>query len=222
MSAPFIESFGIAKGAAAKVFSIIASKPKIDTLAAIGDRPDICDGNIEFKNVYFNYPSRKTVNILQGVSLHIKRGETVALVGHSGCGKSTCIQLIQRFYDPIDGEIEIDGRDIKTLDVTWVRSRIGVVGQEPILFDTSIYENIRYGNEQASKEDIEAAAIAANAHNFIQKLPNSYETLVGEKGAQMSGGQKQRYENKTCRCVHCCFLCNSKRFSHVNNVLFQS
>lgn len=192
MSAPFIESFGIAKGAAAKVFSIIARQPKIDTLAAIGDRPDKCEGNIELRKVYFNYPSRKTVKVLQGVSLHIKRGETVALVGSSGCGKSTCIQLIQRFYDPTDGEIEIDGRDIKTLDVTWLRSKIGVVGQEPVLFDTTIYENISYGNEQASKEDIERAAKAANAHNFIQKLPNGYETLVGEKGAQMSGGQKQR------------------------------
>lgn len=192
MSAPFIESFGIAKGAAAKVFSIIASKPKIDTLAAIGDRPDKCEGNIEFKKVKFNYPSRETVKVLQGVTLHIRRGETVALVGSSGCGKSTCIQLIQRFYDPLDGEIEIDGRDIKTLDVTWLRSKIGVVGQEPVLFDTTIYENISYGNELASKEDIENAARAANAHNFIQKLPSGYETLVGEKGVQMSGGQKQR------------------------------
>lgn len=192
MSAPFVESFGIAKGAAAKVFSIIAREPKIDTLAAVGDRPDKCEGNIEFKKVYFNYPSRKTVKILQGVSLHIRRGETVALVGSSGCGKSTCVQLLQRFYDTLDGEIAIDGRDIKTLDVNWLRSRIGVVGQEPVLFDTTIYENISYGNELASKEDIENAAKAANAHDFIKKLPNGYETLVGEKGAQMSGGQKQR------------------------------
>lgn len=110
--------------------------------------------------------------VLEGLNLSIKRGETVALVGSSGCGKSTCIQLIQRFYDPISGEITLDETNIKDLDVNWLRERIGVVGQEPVLFGTTVYENIRYGKEDATKEEIEIAAKAANAHVFIKKLPN--------------------------------------------------
>lgn len=171
MSAPYIESFGIAKGAAAKVFSIIKRKPKIDTLNTQGEQPEKCVGNIEFKNVHFNYPSRNDVNILQALNLKINQGETVAIVGSSGCGKSTCLHLIQRFYDPHDGTVELDSRDIKLLNLHWLRSKIGVVGQEPVLFGTSVYENISYGNPKATKEEIESAAKAANAHNFIQKLP---------------------------------------------------
>ena len=119
-------------------------------------------------------------------------GKTLALVGPSGCGKSTTIQLIQRFYDTIEGSVLLDGQDIKTLNLKWLRSNIGVVGQEPVLFATTIFENIRYGREGVTQEEIEAAAQAANAHDFIVSLPKGYDTLVGERGAQMSGGQKQR------------------------------
>lgn len=104
-SSPFIEAFGIAKGAAAKVYNIIESKPLIDPLADVGEVPKICNGNITFRNIIFNYPSRAEVKVLQSVNLSIKKGETVALVGSSGCGKSTCIQLIQRFYDPDSGDV---------------------------------------------------------------------------------------------------------------------
>lgn len=124
--------------------------------------------------------------------MEITAGDTVALVGSSGCGKSTCIQLIQRFYDPISGDVLFDGKNLKDLDLTWLRSNIGVVGQEPVLFATTIAENIRYGNQNATDEDIKKAAIKANAHEFIKTLPSGYETLVGERGAQLSGGQKQR------------------------------
>ncbi|XP_037033409.1 ATP-dependent translocase ABCB1-like isoform X2 [Bradysia coprophila] len=191
-SSPFIESFGIAKGAAAKVFQIIETKPIIDPLANTGEVPQKCDGNLTLRNVFFNYPGRPDVKILQGVNLSINKGETVALVGSSGCGKSTCIQLIQRFYDPAQGEVLLDNRNMRDLNVSWLRQKIGVVGQEPVLFGTTILENIRYGHENATAQEIEDAAKAANAHNFIQRLPEGYHTLVGERGAQLSGGQKQR------------------------------
>lgn len=124
--------------------------------------------------------------------LTIKSGETVALVGTSGCGKSTCIQLIQRYYDAVFGDVYIDGNNIKELDLTWLRSHIGVVGQEPSLFEATIAENIKFGNPSATLEDVIKAAKKANAHTFISGLPFGYDTLVGERGAQLSGGQKQR------------------------------
>ncbi|NXO06754.1 MDR1 protein, partial [Oriolus oriolus] len=149
-------------------------------------------GNLEFKNVYFNYPSRPDVEILKGLNLKISSGQTVALVGGSGCGKSTTVQLIQRFYDPKEGAVTIDGQDIKTLNVRYLREVIGVVNQEPVLFATTIAENIRYGREDVTMEEIEKATKEANAYDFIMKLPNKFETVVGERGAQLSGGQKQR------------------------------
>ncbi|NWT54245.1 MDR1 protein, partial [Erythrocercus mccallii] len=149
-------------------------------------------GNVEFKNVYFNYPSRPDVEILKGLNLKIDSGQTVALVGGSGCGKSTTVQLIQRFYDPKEGMVTIDGQDIRTLNVRYLREVIGVVNQEPVLFATTIAENIRYGREDVTMEDIEKATKEANAYDFIMKLPNKFETVVGERGAQLSGGQKQR------------------------------
>ena len=119
-------------------------------------------------------------------------GQTLALVGPSGCGKSTVIQLLQRFYDPNAGQILIDGRDMRDYNLKWLREQIGIVSQEPNLFATTIAENIRYGREGVTREEIEAAAKAANAHDFITSLPDKYETLVGSRGTQMSGGQKQR------------------------------
>ena len=120
--------------------------------------------------------------------------QTVALVGESGCGKSTVISLLERFYDPETGQILLDGIDIKKLQVKWLRQQIGLVGQEPILFNTTIRENIIYGLNGgiASEEEIIAAAQAANAHKFIMELPEGYNTSVGEQGIQLSGGQKQR------------------------------
>ncbi|XP_044258218.1 ATP-dependent translocase ABCB1 [Tribolium madens] len=192
ISSPYIEAFGVARAAASKVYQIIDNIPKINLSKGKGDKIQDLKGNIKFKNVRFVYPSREDVPILQGLDLDIQSGQTVALVGSSGCGKSTCIQLIQRFYDPLEGEVSLDGKNLKDLDLTWLRSNIGVVGQEPVLFATTISENIRYGNSKATDEDIRNAAIKANAHEFIKKLPSGYDTLVGERGAQLSGGQKQR------------------------------
>ncbi|XP_001975658.3 multidrug resistance protein 1A [Drosophila erecta] len=192
MAAPYIEAFGIAKGASAKVFHIIEKIPEINPIDGEGKKLNEPLTTIEFKDVEFQYPTRPEIPILNKLNLKIHRGQTVALVGPSGCGKSTCIQLVQRFYDTQAGGLYFNGSNLKDIDINWLRSRIGVVGQEPILFGTSIYENIRYGREDATREEIEAAAAAANAAIFIKKLPKGYDTLVGERGAQLSGGQKQR------------------------------
>ncbi|KAM9386940.1 ATP-dependent translocase ABCB1-like [Phaethornis superciliosus] len=191
-TAPSIEAFASARGAAYTVFNIIDNEPKIDSYSESGHKPDHIQGNLEFQNVYFNYPSRPDVEILKGLNLKISSGQTVALVGGSGCGKSTTVQLIQRFYDPKEGTVTIDGQDIKTLNVRYLREIIGVVNQEPVLFATTIAENIRYGREDVTMAEIEKATKEANAYDFIMKLPNKFETVVGERGAQLSGGQKQR------------------------------
>ncbi|XP_068902276.1 multidrug resistance protein 2-like [Tenebrio molitor] len=190
--APYFEIFGTACGAAAKVFEILDTEPQINLYKNLGTKPKTMRGDISFKNVHFQYPSRPDVKILQGFNLDIKAGETIALVGSSGCGKSTCIQLIQRFYDAVSGSVTIDDNNITKLNLTWLRNKIGVVGQEPALFAATIADNIKYGNLSATQDDIEKAAKKANAHNFIKSLPRGYNTLIGERGAQISGGQKQR------------------------------
>ena len=134
-------------------------------------------GDIHFNNTTFNYPSRPQIKILDSIDIKIKNGSTVAFVGSSGCGKSTCMQLLQRFYDPLEGEITLDNRDLKTLNVKWLRSQIGVVNQEPILFGTTIYENIKFGKDDATEEDIKLAAMNANAHDFIMSLPDVINSL---------------------------------------------
>ncbi|XP_042673064.1 ATP-dependent translocase ABCB1 isoform X5 [Centrocercus urophasianus] len=191
-AAPSMEAFANARGAAYAIFSIIDNEPQIDSSSNAGYKPDNIKGNLEFQDVYFSYPARPDIKILKGLNLKINCGQTVALVGGSGCGKSTTVQLIQRFYDPKEGTITIDGQDLKSLNVRYLREIIGVVNQEPVLFATTIAENIRYGREDVTMEEIEKAAKEANAYDFIMKLPKKFETVVGERGAQMSGGQKQR------------------------------
>ncbi|XP_014474963.1 PREDICTED: multidrug resistance protein homolog 49 isoform X2 [Dinoponera quadriceps] len=192
MTLPHLEAFAVARGSAAAVFQVLDRVPTIDTLSSEGEKRQSVQGDIEFKNVEFRYPARKDVEVLYGLSLKINRGETVALVGGSGCGKSTCLQLIQRLYDPLGGQVLLDGIDVSKLNVQWLRSHIGVVGQEPVLFDTTIRENIRYGNDSVTEEEMIKAAKEANAHDFISKLPEGYDSPVGERGSQLSGGQKQR------------------------------
>ncbi|XP_047610351.1 ATP-binding cassette sub-family B member 5 [Phacochoerus africanus] len=191
-AAPNFESFAIARGAAFNIFHIIDKKPTIDNFSTTGCKLECIEGTVEFKNVSFSYPSRPSVKILKGLSLKIKSGETVALVGPSGSGKSTAVQLLQRLYDPDDGFITVDGKDIRTLNVQHYREHFGVVSQEPVLFGTTINNNIKYGRDSVTDEDIENAAKEANAYDFIMEFPKKFNTLVGEKGAQMSGGQKQR------------------------------
>ncbi|KAF4019990.1 hypothetical protein G4228_011616, partial [Cervus hanglu yarkandensis] len=191
-AAPNFETFTIARGAAFNIFHIIDKKPTIDNFSTTGYKLECIEGTVEFKNVSFSYPSRPSIKILKGLNLKIKPGETVALVGPNGSGKSTAVQLLQRLYDPDDGFITVDGNDIRTLNVQHYRKHFGVVSQEPVLFGTTINNNIRYGQDGVTNEDIEKAAKEANAYDFIMEFPKKFNTLVGEKGAQMSGGQKQR------------------------------
>ncbi|XP_036184196.1 ATP-dependent translocase ABCB1 isoform X3 [Myotis myotis] len=191
-ASPSIEAFANARGAAYEIFKIIDNKPSIDSYSKNGHKPDNIQGNLEFTNVHFSYPSRKEVKILKGLNLQVRSGQTVALVGNSGCGKSTTVQLMQRLYDPTEGMVSIDGQDIRTINVRHLREITGVVSQEPVLFATTIAENIRYGRENVTMDEIEKAVKEANAYDFIMKLPNKFDTLVGERGAQLSGGQKQR------------------------------
>ncbi|CAF5024856.1 unnamed protein product, partial [Rotaria sp. Silwood1] len=157
-----------------------------------GEQLNDFQGTIEFNKVKFAYPSRPTSCVLNKFQLTIKPGQRVALVGASGSGKSTVIQLLERFYDPMQGKIFLDGVDIRYLNIQCLRSSLGLVSQEPILFNLTIAQNIAYGKENTSTEDIIDAATKANIHHFIQQLPEGYETKVGMKGVHLSGGEKQR------------------------------
>uniref|UniRef100_A0A669QS70 ATP binding cassette subfamily B member 1 n=1 Tax=Phasianus colchicus TaxID=9054 RepID=A0A669QS70_PHACC len=190
----FAPDYAKAKISAAHLFVLFDRVPSIDSYCEDGEKPVTFGGNTRIKDVKFNYPNRPEVKILQGLNLKVEKGQTLALVGSSGCGKSTVVQLLERFYDPLSGEIEFDDKDAKTLNIQWLRSHIGIVSQEPILFDFTIAENIAYGDNtrEVSHEEIVSAAKAANIHSFIDSLPEKYNTRVGDKGTQLSGGQKQR------------------------------
>jgi len=149
-------------------------------------------GRVELVDVSFTYATRAEVPALHGVSFTIEPGEVVALVGPSGAGKSTVAALLPRFYDPQAGAVRLDGTDIRRLDPLWLRERIGSVAQEPLLFSTSIGDNIRYGRPGATDAEVEAAARVAHCHACIVALPQGYATTVGERGVQLSGGQRQR------------------------------
>ncbi len=179
-----------AGGASERVFELLDRPPEIPVTGGL--RPETAIGRIELEAVGFAYPSRPDVPVLEGLDLVIDPGEVVALVGPSGAGKSTVASLILRLYDPVSGAVRFDGVDIRELDPVWLRERIGVVAQEPILFSTTIAENIRYGRPDAADAEVEAAARAANAHDFVAALPEGYATEVGERGVRLSGGQKQR------------------------------
>jgi ATP-binding cassette subfamily B protein len=180
-----------AAGAMERTVELLHSRPSIVTPAApLALNP--ARGAIRFERLGFSYPSRPGQRALDGFDLDVAPGETVAFVGPSGAGKSTVFQLLLRFYDPAEGRILIDGVDIAQADPGAVRARIGLVPQETMIFGASARENIRYGRPDASDAEIEAAAGAAAADEFIRKLPEGYETFLGERGARLSGGQKQR------------------------------
>ena len=169
--------------------------PKIDPFSKEGQTIEAPRGAIEICDVAFAYPAAPDVVVCEGYSLSIGAGQTVALCGQSGSGKSTVIQLIERFYDPMSGQVLFDGVDIKTLNVKWLRAQLGYVGQEPVLFNGTVRDNIGYGKPGggATQEEIEDAAKMANAHGFItDSLADGYETSVGQGGGALSGGQKQR------------------------------
>ncbi|CAM6101412.1 unnamed protein product [Calypogeia fissa] len=188
-SVPFLTTLVKGRVAAFKIFQAIDRK---STMIESDEVLESVEGLIELRNVIFSYPSRPHAPIFTNFSLIVPQGKTVAIVGSSGSGKSTIISLIERFYDPVAGEVLLDGHNLKTLNLKWLRGQIGLVNQEPVLFATTIFANILYGKDNATEEEIEEAAKAANAHSFVDQLPFRYQTQVGERGVQLSGGQKQR------------------------------
>ncbi|EME28586.1 ABC transporter, subfamily B, ATP-binding & transmembrane domain isoform 1 [Galdieria sulphuraria] len=186
----------VTKGISASetLFEIISRKPTYRKFLSVEKQQLQLEHSIQFEHVSFAYPTRPDAIILKDFSIDIPAGKTVALVGPSGSGKSTVVSLLARFYDvePYHGEIRIDGRSIFEYSPEQIRANIGLVSQEPVLFSGTIEENILYGNRNATREQVEAAAKASNAHHFIMSLPDKYQTQVGDRGIQLSGGQKQR------------------------------
>jgi ABC-type multidrug transport system fused ATPase/permease subunit len=190
---PNLSAVSSSTGAAYKIFNLIDRVPSIDIDDKTGLAPKKFAGAIEFKNIKFSYPTRPDITILKNLNFSVKPGMTVAFVGPSGSGKSTSIQLLQRFYDPEQGSVIVDGHDIKDYNVSWLRSQIGVVSQEPVLFNMTIKQNLLMGvSQDVSNDEIVEACKKANCHTFISELPQGYETIVGEHGGMLSGGQKQR------------------------------
>ncbi|KAK1580500.1 ABC transporter [Colletotrichum navitas] len=199
--APNAQAFTTALAAAAKIYNTIDRASPLDPSAEDGIKLDKVEGSIRLENIKHIYPSRPEVTVMEDVSLTIPAGKTTALVGASGSGKSTIVGLVERFYDPVRGSVYLDGHDISTLNLRWLRQQMALVSQEPTLFATTIYQNIGYGligtrhenaTEVERKKLIENAARMANAHDFISSLPEGYMTNVGERGFLLSGGQKQR------------------------------
>lgn len=181
-----------AAGATERLIELLETEPDIRPPAQALPMPDPAKGGVRFDDVTFHYPSRPDEAALNGLSLDIAPGETVALVGPSGAGKSTVFQLLLRFYDPQSGRIFIDGVDLTQADPVQARGRIGLVSQDPVIFAADAWENIRYGRPDASDDEVRAAAEAAVATEFLDRLPDGLSTFLGEKGMRLSGGQKQR------------------------------
>ena len=180
-----------AAGATERLVELLQAKDPVSD-AASASLPAVSEGAIRFENISFRYPARPTITALDGVSLNVRPGETVALVGASGAGKTTIFQLLQRFYDPDDGKVVVDDVDITDTTRKDLRERLALVPQDPVIFATSARENIRFGRPGATDAEVEDAARAAAAHDFIVALPEGYNSFVGERGAMLSGGQKQR------------------------------
>ncbi|KAJ6611113.1 P-loop containing nucleoside triphosphate hydrolase protein [Mycena sp. CBHHK59/15] len=198
---PELQAIALAMGAAGKLFATIDRVPSIDSADPGGQKPEHITGEIVLENVNFQYPSRLDVPVLRDISLTFRAGKTTALVGASGSGKSTIIALVERFYDPESGTVKLDGIDVKDFNVKYLRSQIGLVSQEPTLFNANVRENVAYGLLNSQYEHIsdaekfsriKEACRKANAASFIEKLPQGYDTVVGERGFLLSGGQKQR------------------------------
>ncbi|CAF1067662.1 unnamed protein product [Didymodactylos carnosus] len=189
-----VPSFGMAKSSALKVLKLSERRSEINPNDESGLILPQVLGNIEFKNVHFSYQAGPDSEVFDNFSLKCVAGGITVLVGPPESGKSTAIALLQRFYDPVKGSVSLDGHDLKTLNIQWLRSLIGVVQQEPVLFNTSVRENIAYGDNSrfVPQEEIEASAKRSNIHDFIKSLPQGYDTSCGTMENQFSSGQKQR------------------------------
>lgn len=185
---------GKAKHAAHELKELFDLRPSIDTWSPDGEPVEAVSGTVEFRDVHFRYPTRPEQPVLRGLNLTVKPGQYIALVGASGCGKSTTIALLERFYDPLAGGIYVDGKEISSLNVNEYRSFIALVSQEPTLYQGTIRENVLLGadREDVPESEIEFACREANIYDFIQSLPDGFNTVVGSKGSMLSGGQKQR------------------------------
>uniref|UniRef100_A0A1I7SYH3 ABC-type xenobiotic transporter n=1 Tax=Caenorhabditis tropicalis TaxID=1561998 RepID=A0A1I7SYH3_9PELO len=191
-AAPHMGAITGARLAIHDIFKVIDHEPEIKCTSSEGKIPNTIQGKLTFDGIEFTYPTRPEIKVLKGVSFEVNPGETVALVGHSGCGKSTSIGLLMRFYNQGAGMIKLDGIPIQEYNIRWLRSTIGIVQQEPIIFVATVAENIRMGDDLITDEDIEEACRMANAHEFICKLSDRYNTVIGAGAVQLSGGQKQR------------------------------
>jgi ATP-binding cassette subfamily B protein len=181
-----------AAGGMSRIGELLEERPKIVAPTAPTALPQPLRGELRLDDVTFHYPSRSDLPALEGIRLHVRPGETVALVGPSGAGKSTVFGLLLRFYDPQSGRITVDGVDLRDTDPAALRERIALVPQQPTLFAASARDNIRYGRLDASDAEIEHAAQQAEAHEFIGELPKGYDEELGERGVRLSGGQQQR------------------------------
>ncbi|KAJ4390616.1 GTPase-activating protein [Gnomoniopsis smithogilvyi] len=199
--APNLEAITSAVAAANKIYAVIDRASPLNPDSTDGIKLDVVRGNVELRNIRHIYPSRPDVVVMDDVNLMIPACKSTALVGASGSGKSTIVGLVERFYDPVGGDVYIDDHKVKDLNLAWLRRQISLVSQEPVLFATSIYDNIKHGligtaqeheSEKTARELVESAAKTANAHEFITNLPEGYETNIGERGFLLSGGQKQR------------------------------
>jgi ATP-binding cassette, subfamily B, bacterial len=181
-----------AAGATERLFELLDMQPAITVPAQPAPLPEPARGALRFAAVDFAYPARPDFPALHGFEVAVAPGETVALVGPSGAGKSSVFQLLMRFYDPTSGAVLLDGADLRTLDPAAFRARIGLVPQEPVIFSANAWANLRYGRPEASDEEVRAAADAAAASEFLDRLPEGFDTFLGEKGVRLSGGQRQR------------------------------
>jgi len=181
-----------AAGAAERLMNLLATRSAIAAPETPAPLPEPPQGRVDFEAVVFQYPTRPERSALRGFSLHVEPGETVALVGPSGVGKTTVFQLLLRFYDPGEGVVRIDGVALPTADPAALRARLAIVPQEPVVFAASAWENIRYGRPEATNEEVRAAAEAAAAAGFLDALPDGFSTFLGERGVRLSGGQRQR------------------------------
>lgn len=181
-----------ASGAAGRISELMAARAEIRAPVFPITLPEPPHGSLSFEHVEFRYPTRPEDKALHDLTLHVRPGETVAVVGPSGAGKSTLFQLALRFYDPQGGRVLVDGIDVRDADPAAVRARFALVPQETVIFAASAFDNLRYGRWDAEQDEIEAAARAANAHDFLMALPEGYDTYLGEGGARLSGGQRQR------------------------------
>ncbi|GFF58991.1 multidrug resistance protein 1, 2, 3 (p glycoprotein 1, 2, 3), partial [Aspergillus udagawae] len=190
----FAPDIAKARHAAASLKALFDRTPDIDSWSHDGEMVQSIGGHVEFRNVFFRYPTRPNRLVLRGLNLHVKPGQYVAFVGASGCGKSTAIALLERFYDPVLGGVYVDGKEISSFNINNYRSHLAHVSQEPTLYQGTIRENIMLGTDQddISEDEMVLCCKNANIYDFIISLPNGFDTLVGSKGSMLSGGQKQR------------------------------